>query len=161
MQIHKQGHSYRPVVLITDDDVVMRETLSAYLASFGFDCVTANDGVSASNKIESTHYALILLDLNMPGLQGDLVATAARKSLVNQKTPIAMITADGERGTLAKSFQAGATAYLQKPVSRQNIAQLLRTFGFATETPSQTAAPQQTESDEKGLWSRLMGSSRR
>ncbi len=123
----------RPVVLITDDDVVMRETLSAYMTSFGFDCVTAEDGETASKKIESTHYALILLDLNMPGLQGDVVASVARKSQDNQKTPIVMITADGERGTLAKSFAAGATAYLQKPVTRQNIASLLRMFGFPTD----------------------------
>lgn len=160
MQIHKQGHAYRPVVLITDDDVVMRETLSAYMTTFGFDCVTADDGDSASRKIETSHYALILLDLNMPGLQGDLVASVARKSVVNQKTPIAMITADGERGTLAKTFKAGATAYLQKPVSRQNIAQLLRTFGFATEPPSANATQTQ-ESDDKGLWSRLKASARR
>jgi CheY-like chemotaxis protein len=121
----------RGTALIADDDPVMRSLLSAYMSASGFVCTVAEDGDSASEHITNTPFNMILLDLNMPGLLGYEVASRARSSNVNQKTPIAIITSEDELGTLAKSFAAGASAFLQKPVTRKSFTSLLKAFGYA------------------------------
>jgi CheY-like chemotaxis protein len=81
---------HRPRVLVIDDDPTVREVVSYLLASFGYDCETAADGVSGLARFDEGRWHLVLTDLAMPEMNGWEVAAAIRRRAPT--TPILLIT---------------------------------------------------------------------
>ena len=80
-------------VLIIDNDADIRSFLSAVIEHWGFDVVTAESGAAGVVLAGDIEPALILLDLNMPGMTGFAAARKIRENPKNKTTPILAVTA--------------------------------------------------------------------
>ena len=110
-------------VLIVDDSAVMRKVIIRELLKCGVEtaditeAVDGLDGLDAANKAD---YDLILMDWNMPGMLGIDVVIKLRES--GMKTPIMMVTTEGEKTNVVKAVQSGANNYLVKPFTPEDFA---------------------------------------
>jgi len=103
-------------ILIADDRDASRELLRTVLAAEGYYVVEAADGGEALAKAQATRPDLILLDLQMPVMDGFAVAAALRQDPGFAATPIVALTASAMQGDREKALATGFTAYITKPV---------------------------------------------
>jgi two-component system response regulator MprA len=125
-------------VLVVDDDEDVRESLRRSLSFEGYDVVTASDGNAALAVVEGARPGLVLLDLQLPGIDGLEVCRRLRAR--GDDVPVLMLTARG--GTLDKvtGLDVGADDYLPKPFALEEL--LARTRALLRRHRV-TAVPQQ------------------
>lgn len=112
-----------PKILIVEDEPAMRMGLTDNLEFEGFQIDSASDGETGLNKILSTAYDLVLLDVMLPKMSGLDVCRKARES--GSKTPIILLTAKGEEIDKVLGLELGADDYITKPFSlRELIARI-------------------------------------
>jgi len=116
-------------ILIADDTLSSRELLRSILESSGYEVVEAEDGEQVLEKAAVFKPHLVILDLQMPKLNGCAAATALRKLPAFERTPIVALTAALSDAVPEQIRKAGFTSYLVKPIGparlRQCIANLL------------------------------------
>jgi len=121
--------SRKSLILIADDRPSSRELLRLVLERAGYAVVEAEDGREAVEVARSQGPDLILLDLQMPVLDGYGVLAALRNETRFQDLPVLALTASAMRGDREKILGAGFTDYLAKPagpdVVREAVARLL------------------------------------
>ncbi|HEX4039164.1 MAG TPA: response regulator [Acidobacteriaceae bacterium] len=119
-----------PLILIADDRPSSRELLRLVLERAGYEVIEAEDGQDALDRARSGNPDLILLDLQMPGMDGYQVLAALRGEDRFQNLPILALTASAMRGDRERILAAGFTDYLAKPagpeILRETVARLLR-----------------------------------
>ncbi len=103
-------------VLLVDDREENLLTLEAVLASLGIEAVGARSGTEALRQVLREDFALILLDVNMPGMDGLETAAMIRQRPSSARTPIIFITADPEQSGLREAYSLGAVDYLLTPI---------------------------------------------
>lgn len=121
-------------VLVADDHPLWRDALVADLEAAGITVVgTAADGESAVARTRATRPDVLVLDLNMPGLRGDEVCAA----IADLPTRILILSASGEEQDVLATVKAGASGYLVKSASGEEIRQAVRdtAAGEAVFTP--------------------------
>ncbi len=125
--------SGKPLVLIADDRPSSRELLGLVLERAGYEVMEAEDGEQAVERVRSGNPDLVLLDLQMPGLDGYGVLAALRAEPRFAQLPVLALTASAMRGDREKILEAGFTDYLAKPASpelvRETVARMLRDTG--------------------------------
>jgi putative two-component system response regulator len=102
-------------ILVVDDNIETVEFLEATLSSFGYEIVTADNGVEALKKIENNNPDLILLDFEMPKMDGAEVCRNLRAKDPFSFIPIIMMTGNTDPGILVKSLDSGADEFVTKP----------------------------------------------
>lgn len=107
----------RPLALVADDDEGTRLMLSEAAEHAGLSVVTVNDGRSALNIGLRTEFAVALLDVEMPGMDGLEVCRALRASVHARTLPIIMITARDDADSIRRAFEVGATDFIPKPLN--------------------------------------------
>jgi CheY-like chemotaxis protein len=113
-------------ILIADDNVVIRQMISAVVKQEGFSVVTVSDGQEAYNILkDDADFRAAIFDMMMPRLGGIDVIRYMRGDDRLKKIPAMMITAEKDYQLMAQSFNAGATVFLPKPFTP---AQLQITF---------------------------------
>jgi DNA-binding NtrC family response regulator len=100
-------------ILIVDDELIMRESLSGWLKRDGHTVQTAASGEEALAMIEKTHFDIMLVDIKMEGISGLDVLKQVRET--DADTAVVMITAYGSIKTAIDAMKNGATDYLLKP----------------------------------------------
>ena len=120
-------------VLVAEDNAVNREVISALLQILDFSVDLAKDGLEAVALAKANHYDLVLMDVQMPRLDG-LAATRALRSLPGwSATPIVALTADALSGSRVDCQSAGMNDFLSKPVEPALLyACLLRWLSMST-----------------------------
>lgn len=103
-------------ILIAEDDAASRELLAELLASLGYQVVEACDGGEALQKIEETDPDLILLDIQMPVLDGIAVLWRLRGNPRFRDRPVIAVTAYAMQGDCEQTLRAGFDGYIPKPV---------------------------------------------
>lgn len=116
----------KPVALIVDDDKVMRLMLSEVAISAGFDVIDVGDGMAAIAAAEEVDPDLILLDVNMPELDGYSACECLRASPTTALTPIIVVTGDDDTASINRAYQSGATDFIAKPINWSLIRYRLR-----------------------------------
>ena len=101
-------------ILIVEDEDMIREGISDYLAECGYETIQAADGLEALEQFSNHQVALILLDIQMPKLNGLEVLSEIRKS---SQVPVLMLTAFQDEEYKMSAFAALADGYLEKPFS--------------------------------------------
>jgi two-component system nitrogen regulation response regulator NtrX len=105
-------------ILIVDDEPSIREVLSGYFehqyGPRGFTIETAADGVEALAAVRRRRPALILLDIDMPGMSGAEALRAVRA--IDPKIPVIMVTGNTDSRLAGQVIKDGAYSYLPKPV---------------------------------------------
>lgn len=101
-------------ILIVEDEDMIREGISDYLTDCGYETIQAADGLDALEQFSNHQVALILLDIQMPKLNGLEVLSEIRKS---SQVPVLMLTAFQDEEYKMSAFAALADGYLEKPFS--------------------------------------------
>lgn len=108
--------------LIVDDDQVLTDVLAFTLRREGFDVILAYDGASALERWKQDAPDIILLDVNLPRIDGFRVCREIRSQ---GNTPIVLLTVRGEEEDIVTGLQMGADDYIVKPFSpRQLVARI-------------------------------------
>ncbi|PDW03202.1 response regulator [Candidatus Viridilinea mediisalina] len=108
-------------LLIAEDNQVNLEVMRDYLERKGFIVISASNGREALAEVERTQPDLILMDIQMPELDGLSAIRKLRSTPASAKTPIIALTALAMPGDRERCLAAGATAYLTKPMSLKDL----------------------------------------
>ena len=103
-------------VLVVDDNELNRDALSCLLRFHQYEVVVATDGHEALALVESHNFDLVLLDVEMPGLNGLDVLTQLRTTRNQTDLPVIMVTARSQGDDIVEAFNLGANDYLTKPI---------------------------------------------
>jgi two-component system phosphate regulon sensor histidine kinase PhoR len=117
IQIHK--FSYKPRVLIIDDEVRIQSACKRLLDSEGCEVMVAGDGIKGLEMIQENHFDIILLDLMMPGMSGMDVLTDVKSS--HPDTVVIVITGYATIEHSIEAMKKGAFDFLPKPFSPDEI----------------------------------------
>lgn len=101
--------------LVADDDPTVRLLAQAALAGHGFTVTTVADGARALEEFDRQAFDIVLLDVEMPAVDGYLVCAELRRRS-RQPLPIVLITGHDDRAAIAEAFEAGASDFIAKPV---------------------------------------------
>lgn len=107
-------------ILVAEDDPSIRDLLSRALERGGYQVTATQDGLEAIEADACAPHDLLLLDVDLPGINGLEVCRQVRGS--RQTVPIVFLTASSTAADVQRGFDAGATLYMTKPFA---IAQLL------------------------------------
>jgi CheY-like chemotaxis protein len=115
-------------ILIAEDRPGSRELIATVLSSAGYEVLEAVDGQDALEKASQNDVDLILLDLQMPKIDGFGVLASLRRDRRFQSTPIVALTASAMPSDRERALAAGFSSYIAKPVDlkflRSEIARL-------------------------------------
>lgn len=118
----------RPVVLLVEDTKEVTMMIVDYLEMAGYQVLAASDGLNGIEQAKDKHPALILMDIQLPGMDG-LEATRRLRADPDFRTvPIIALTALAMRGDRERCLAAGATDYLSKPVSLKKLVQMIEEY---------------------------------
>jgi CheY-like chemotaxis protein len=113
-------------VLVVDDEPMARTLLRLMLVRAGFNVSEAEDGFDALDKIRKNRPDIVLLDVMMPGMDGFAVCEKLRHDQETAKIPVIMLSAKTDLGSINKGLRVGATVYLTKPISPEDLTQHVR-----------------------------------
>ncbi len=125
--MHKYPDIWKSTILIVDDDPLNLKIVNSIIKEDGFDTISAVNGKDCLKKVKADIPDLILLDINMPGMNGIDVCRVLRENKQFVDLPIIFITADTDDNTLKKAFDAGGTDYICKPVKKIELTIRVRT----------------------------------
>jgi two-component system sensor histidine kinase/response regulator len=120
-------------VLLVEDNAVNQRVAQRFLERFGCTVTIAVDGAEAVDFHDLQHYDLILMDMQMPVMDGLEATRRIREGEANgsRHTPIVALTADAMRGTFERCMEAGMDAYLTKPLDIAHLQSMLDKFAGA------------------------------
>jgi len=117
--------SYKRILMI-EDNKVNQQILLIMLKSLGLDAAVANDGVEGIEAISNKDYDLILMDWQMPRMDG-LEATRKIRAMKGDDGPVIIaVTANAMSGDVERCLDAGMDDYLSKPVQKEKLENMLR-----------------------------------
>lgn len=127
---HAEGGEDKNCILLVEDNGINREIEEELLKNLGYRVESACDGVSAYELLKASEpgkYALVLMDIEMPGMNGYETARAIRR-LENERIsmiPIIALSSDAMEEDRQKSFQAGMNEHFVKPVDIEALQMLI------------------------------------
>ncbi len=107
----------RPRVLIVEDEQDLCHLLQYNLTREGFDVTIAETGEQALEQVQAQEFALVLLDLMLPQMDGLELCRRLKRDAVTAQVPIVMVTAKGEEADIVTGLELGAEDYITKPFS--------------------------------------------
>jgi DNA-binding response OmpR family regulator len=106
-------------ILLLEDDPILAETLLDLLEARGFDVTHVEDGLKALDATYDGHFDLMILDVNVPKLDGFDFLSEMRQS--GESTPALFITARTDIASVARGFEVGADDYIKKPFDFEEL----------------------------------------
>jgi len=110
-------------LLIIDDDKKLCDLLVEFLGSEGFACQVENEGTSGEKRILEEDFALVILDIMLPGKSGLEILQSIRR---NTDVPVLMLTARGEENDRIEGLELGSDDYLAKPFNPRELLARIR-----------------------------------
>jgi CheY-like chemotaxis protein len=129
-------------ILVVDDDASTRTLLELILSSGGHEITLLNDGREALAYLKTNTPELIVIDVNMPVLDGIEVCSRIKKLPRFKKIPVIVLTSMNDAATRVRAIDAGASEIIYKPLTGKNFLQTVQ--GFLTEPPA--------ENDDLNKW---------
>mgnify|MGYP000645428807 CR=1 FL=1 len=123
----------KQVVLVIDDDPTALDLMTRLLTKAGFSVATASDGRTGVAIAKSIEALAIILDINMPGMDGLEVLQALRETPNLEETPILVVSI---RDDLSEAYEHGASACLTKPVENQKVVELILKYAGESNSPN-------------------------
>lgn len=122
--------------LVVDDSRASRSALCRILNTVGFDAVEAEHGEHALEILRADQtIQLLLVDWNMPVMDGLSLVKAVRKERQWAMLPIVMVSAEVDQKKIARAVLAGADEYVMKPFDRETLITKIQSLGIATADP--------------------------
>ncbi len=106
-------------LLLLEDESALNETITEYLQEQGYEVVSVFDGDEAQDKLYETSFDLLLLDVNVPGVDGFNLLKTARET--GTTTPAIFLTSRSALADVEDGFESGADDYLRKPFALKEL----------------------------------------
>ncbi|MCS6908386.1 MAG: response regulator [Anaerolineales bacterium] len=116
-----------PLILYVEDNLDNRTLVRRILEAEGFSVIEAASGKEMFEKLETVTPDLILMDINLPEIDGYTLTTTL-KSQLKPEIPIVALTANVMKGDREKTLAAGCDGYIQKPIDVDALPQQVRSF---------------------------------
>jgi two-component system chemotaxis response regulator CheY len=113
-------------IMTVDDSPSMRQMVGFTLKGAGYDVVEAGNGKEALEKMNQHSVVLLLVDLNMPVMNGIELIRNIRQGNVNQFVPIIMLTTESQDAKKREGKEAGATGWIIKPFQPNELLAVVR-----------------------------------
>ncbi|MBN2392178.1 MAG: response regulator [Anaerolineae bacterium] len=117
--------SEKPLILVAEDNPMNRKVLCHMLNMAGYATIMAEDGETAVEATRQHHPGLVLMDIQMPGINGLEATRRIRADTEVSDTPIIAVTALTMPGDRERSLEAGVNQYLSKPMDMQQLLQMI------------------------------------
>jgi two-component system OmpR family response regulator len=127
------------LIMIVDDEPGVRALLNDTLRIAGFETIEAGDGMSALTLLRTNKPVLMVIDINMPLMDGFELVERLRSN--NDLTPVLMLTAREDKGDIARGLKIGADDYVIKPFGIEEL--ILRIKAILRRSMKSTSAPTQ------------------
>lgn len=115
-------------LLLIEDNEQNRYLVTYLMQARGWEVVHAADGLSAIDKAAKTEHALILLDIQLPGMDGYEVARELRQRPELDEIPIIAVTSYAMPGDRERCLEAGCTGYIEKPINPSTFADEVESY---------------------------------
>ena len=112
--------------LVVEDDADIVELVSVYLAKDGWAVDSVADGKRALEKVRRGSYQLVVLDIQLPGMDGLSVCAELRRDRSRAAVPVVMLTARGDEADRVVGLEMGADDYVVKPFSPKELLARVR-----------------------------------
>ena len=128
MKNGKNGRSdkQKVTILVVDDDETNLTVARSLLEADGFAVVTATDAMSTFDVLKDVDPALILMDIQLPGMDGWELTRRLKKNVATSHIPIIAVTAYGNNGDAERARDAGFVEFVAKPVSTRDLPSIIR-----------------------------------
>lgn len=113
-------------ILIVDDSAAMRAVTKMALAHLGLPIIEACNGAQALTTMQATLPALVISDINMPGISGIELLRQMKVDNQLRHVPMLMLTTEGSQSELAQGKALGATAWMVKPFTVDSLLALVQ-----------------------------------
>ncbi|HKR98543.1 MAG TPA: response regulator, partial [Candidatus Dormibacteraeota bacterium] len=123
----KNGHRHNRILLV-EDNASNRELAKMVLAGNGFDVDIATDGDEGLRKATSRVYDLVLMDIELPGMDGLTVTRMLRSDPKTASMPIVALTANAMKGSEQEALAAGCSGYISKPIEVASFVQRISAY---------------------------------
>ena len=137
-------------ILLAEDNPVNRQLIFEILEKHGHSVEVVSEGGQALSALQSAHFDLVLMDIQMPVMDGFEATAAIRK--IEKKTgthiPIVALTAHVMRGDRERCLAAGMDSYLSKPIYPNDLLGVLATYGTAVPAPTERTGEAAKSQDE-------------
>jgi len=114
------------LILVVDDDPTLRILVRATLEKVGFEVEEAEDGEAALTQFIKHHPAIILMDVDMPKLDGYEACRRIRADAIGAHIPILMVTGLEDVDSIDRAYSAGATDFISKPINWSLLSHRVR-----------------------------------
>jgi len=115
-------------ILVVDDSKTISDMVRGLLERIGFEVETAYDGLEALEKVKKSLPDLIILDVNMPKMDGFRVCRLLKFDRNFRSIPIIMLTARDEEENIKTGIKTGADLYLTKPIEPEKLIEAVNKF---------------------------------
>ena len=116
-------------ILVIEDDAFSRDALARLLMAEGYEAQSASDGESGIEKAHAMHPDVIILDLNLPGIDGHQVIEMIRGDGPLRSVPILVVTGDEDK-VAHEAVELGADGYLTKPVEFDDLIRAISHLSY-------------------------------
>jgi two-component system chemotaxis response regulator CheY len=118
--------------LIVDDSSFIREYLRHLLQRMGVTCEEAVDGSDALSRLSAAGaFDLMLLDVNMPGMNGIECVKAVREAKLGPEMKVMMVTTEADNSFISAALDNGADEFLMKPFTPESLREKMALLGLA------------------------------
>ncbi|QJD79434.1 PAS domain-containing hybrid sensor histidine kinase/response regulator [Spirosoma rhododendri] len=141
-------------LLVAEDNIMNQKYISSLLDKWAISFVIASDGKRAVEMAQQQHFDLILMDIQMPVMDGyEATITIRNTQNINQQTPIVALTASAMTDQKAKASRVGMTDFITKPFSPNNLLEAIQrhTHTNAKATADEVLPPVAAELDQHRL----------
>lgn len=113
----------KKTVMLVDDSEVIKKIVRSAVAPLGIELIEASDGAEALGIIKKSYenINLILMDWNMPKMNGFELLSTLKANKQYQSIPVIMVTTESGKGNIVKAMQAGAKNYILKPFETEEL----------------------------------------
>lgn len=111
----------RDLVLVVDDNAANAKLERVLLEKSGYDVVIAPDATAALARLAERRPSLILMDLQLPGMDGFTLTRKLREDPATATLPIVAVTAYAMKGDEARALESGCNGYLTKPINTRTF----------------------------------------
>ena len=108
-------------VLVVDDSETIRQHVGEALTSAGFQVVEASDGAAGLKRAAEQAFSLIILDVNMPLMNGIEMLERLKQDPKLAIVPVLMLTTEAQRSMIDRARKVGAKAWLIKPIKAESL----------------------------------------
>jgi CheY-like chemotaxis protein len=113
------------LILVVEDNPSNVKFIELLLETAGYRVCAVEDAETAQKSVETTRPALILMDIQLPGMDGLTLTSQLKMELATRDIPIVALTAYAMKGDKEKALDAGCDSYMSKPIDRPRLLQVI------------------------------------